>query len=213
MAQKDKIVEYRGCECLFVARVLKDDADGITFDTPEYLAGASEISRKIESSTETKYYDNGPAIIASGVSAPEFTLSVSALSNEKLAYITGFSYDTAQDALDLGDYDPVDIALMYKYQTDDNTAYYGVIYKGRFAIPEVKSATRTAEAGDGTGIELTYTASKTTHAFTKTGKPGLGTEYMCPGDDVTKSKVDLSKFFDTVMTPDTATLNKAEATE
>lgn len=203
MAGKEKIVEYRGCESIYVARVTADDSEEYTCDTPQYLAGASEISRTIESDTQTKYYDNGPAIQVSAVSAPELTLSVSALTNKKLAYITGYAYDTTLDALDLGDITPVDVALMYKYQMDNGDASYVVFYKGRFSIPEGSYATIADDAGSGTGCELTYKASKTTHAFTATGKQGIGQEYLCPGDDLTKAKADLSSFFDKVETPDT----------
>lgn len=203
MAGKEKIVEYRGCESIYVARVTADDSEEYTCDTPQYLAGASEISRTIESDTQTKYYDNGPAIQVSAVSAPELTLSVSALTNKKLAYITGYAYDTTLDALDLGDITPVDVALMYKYQMDNGDASYVVFYKGRFSIPEGSYATIADDAGSGTGCELTYKASKTTHAFTATGKQGIGQEYLCPGDDLTKAKANLSSFFDKVETPDT----------
>ncbi len=260
MAGKEKIVEYRGCESIYVARVTADDSEEYTCDTPQYLAGASEISRTIESDTQTKYYDNGPAIQVSAVSAPELTLSVSALTNKKLAYITGYAYDTTLDALDLGDitpvdvalmykyqmdngdasyvvfykgrfsitgyaYDttldaldlgditPVDVALMYKYQMDNGDASYVVFYKGRFSIPEGSYATIADDAGSGTGCELTYKASKTTHAFTATGKQGIGQEYLCPSDDLTKAKANLSSFFDRVETPDTIEARKPTSTE
>lgn len=203
MAGKEKIVEYRGCESIYVARVTADDYEEYTCDTPQYLAGASEISRTIESDTQTKYYDNGPVIQVTAVSAPELTLSVSALTNKKMAYITGYAYDTTLDALDLGDITPVDVALMYKYQMDNGDASYVVFYKGRFSIPEGSYSTIANDAGSGIGCELTYKASKTTHVFTATGKQGIGQEYLCPGDDLTKAKADLSSFFDKVETPDT----------
>ena len=49
----EKIVEYRGIRNLVAAKITKDGKDSLTYETPFYLAGTSELSKETASSSDT----------------------------------------------------------------------------------------------------------------------------------------------------------------
>ena len=99
-----EVVEYRGIEGLVAAEVLKDNnnsGEGEGYVTGEVfsIAGIAELSKSTESSNESKYYDNMPALVISSTGADEVTCTVSAIDQEVLAKITGQQYDAATGTL------------------------------------------------------------------------------------------------------------------
>ena len=65
-----EVVEYRGIEGLVAAEVIKDNnlsGEGEGYVTGEIfsIAGIAELSKTTESSNESKYYDNMPALVIS----------------------------------------------------------------------------------------------------------------------------------------------------
>lgn len=191
-----KIVEYRGIRGLMAAKVTEDDADGITFGTPFYLAGTSELSKTTESSVESHYYDNYAACTVSSTSSDEVGINTSAISEANYAEITGQYYDEESEMLiESGDRETNYYAIGYITKKTDGTEWAVWRFKGTFAIPGKTHATED-DGTEGNGQELTYTGLDTVYKFTKTGKSARS--FSMP-----LSKVDESKFFAAVMTPDT----------
>ena len=56
--ENKKIVEYRGIEGLVGAILEEDTKEGLTYGTPFYIAGTSELSKETETASDTHYYDN-----------------------------------------------------------------------------------------------------------------------------------------------------------
>lgn len=91
-----KAVEFRGCDTLMFAEITKDDssADGTyTAGTPTLLAPVAEISKTVESSFATSYYDNVGMIAIRSEGSDEVTLTVPALPLAVLATIIGKEVD------------------------------------------------------------------------------------------------------------------------
>lgn len=196
-----EIVEYRGAEGLVYAEVTKDDNEsdgGYTTGTVKSLAGVAEISKTVESSSETHYYDNIPAIVIGAEGADEITLTVSAIPLNVLADLTGKTYDTQLGAFIDHPATAKYFALGYKTKKTNGDEMYVWRYKGKFAIPDETFATED-DGTDANGQELTYTGIATTHKFTKGG--------TCKGlvVDLGENKANVSTFFDSVTTPDTLT--------
>lgn len=196
-----EITEYRGVEGLVAAEVIKDnnvESEGEGYVTGEVfsIAGIAELSKTTESSNESKYYDNMPAIVISSTGADEVTCSVSAIDQEVLAKITGQHYDSATGTLIEGDRTTKYFALGYKTKKTNGDEVYVWRYKGTFNIPESTHATEN-DGTDANGQEITYTGIKTTHKFAKTGSGAKAINV-----DLGKDLADVSTFFDTVTTPD-----------
>lgn len=190
------ITEYRGVEGLVYAEVTEDSIEDYTTGAVKPLAGVSEISRTTESSSESHYYDNIPAIVVNSTGADELTCTVSAIPFDVLAEITGQTYDETTGAMIEGSRENKYFAIGYKTKKTDGSEVYVWRYKGTFSIPDSTHATEN-DGTDASGQEITYTGISTTHKFAKTGK---GVKALAV--DVGLDKADVSTFFGTVTTPD-----------
>lgn len=195
-----EIFEYRGVENLVCAEVLTDDNEtdgGYTTGNVFDLAGVAELGRTTENSSETKYYDNVPALVIDSVGADTVTCSVSGIPLDVLAKITGQKYDETLGVLVEGEREAKYFALGYKTKKTNGDEVYVWRLKGKFSIPDSTHSTQTAGT-ESKGQEITYTGISTTHKFTKTGKPAKAINV-----DVALNKADVSTFFDKVTTIDT----------
>ncbi len=192
--------EFRGTDNLVFAEVLTDNnetGEGYTTGAVSILAPVAEISKTVETSSDTKYYDNKPALTIHAEGADTITLTIPALDLATLAKITGKTYDTTLGAFMDGESTPVYFALGYRLRLTDGTYRYVWRYKGSFAIPDETSATENAST-DTNNQQLTYTGIYTMHKFTKTGKAQKALVV-----DERDGLADLDDFFASVTTCDT----------
>lgn len=198
-----EIVEYRGVEGLVAAEVLKDNnktgenegyVTGEVFD----IAATSEITKSKESSSESHYYNNIPAITITSQGVDTVNINVSAIPLDIKAKITGQKYDETTGTLIEGERKPKYFAIGYKTKKTNGDEIYVWRFKGTFNDPDQTNPTEN-DGTDANGEELIYTGISTTHKFTKNDNKGAKAINV----DVAKDKADVSTFFDTVTTPDT----------
>ena len=190
--------EYRGVENAVYAEVTADTAENFTTGTVKDLTGVSEIGKSTDSSNETHYYDNLPAIVIDSVGADEISINTSGIPLDVLAEITGQYYDEQHGMLVEQESTPKYFAFGYITNKTDGTKVLVWRLKGKFNIPGVTSATKD-NGTDANGQELTYTGISTTHKFTATGK---GARAVNIDTSVNATMTDAT-FFETVQTPDT----------
>lgn len=194
--------EFRGTDNLVYAEVLTDNntsGEGYTTGAVAVLAPVAEISKTVETASDTKYYDNKPALVINSEGADTVTLTVPALDLATLGNITGKEVDSTTGALMDGERDPKYFALGYRLRLTDGTYRYVWRYKGTFGIPDETSHTENAGT-DSNNQQLTFTGIMTQHVFTKTGKSQKALVV-----DERDGKADLDNFFDEVTTCDTLT--------
>lgn len=201
------VFEYRGVEGLVFAEVTGDDnaeGGGYVTGAVEPLAPVAEIGKNVETSTDTSYYDNVPLTSRHGEGPDEITIRCAGLTLEKLAKITGRSFDPETGMLVEGPRVVRYFAVGYKTKDTDGKYRYVWRLKGTFNIPADTNVTEDSGT-DVNQTELTYTGIYTTHKFTK-GKYVDGKWEQAPAKGVVVSdredKADLSKFFENVTTPD-----------
>lgn len=192
-----KYIEYRGVEGFVLAEVTADDIE--KYETSEVFpfAGVSEIEKQTSVSMETKYYDNIPAIVITSEGPDEIKFVTSVPELEMDARVLGKTYDEATGTLIDGPATPKYFAAGYITEDTDGNPRYVWRFKGKIQ----KGAERHITKDDGTesnGVEYTFTGINTAHKFAKTGKGAKGIVV-----EVEKGLADVSKFFDTVTTPDT----------
>lgn len=190
-----KIVTWRGVRGLKAAKLLTDTTEEITYDEVRDLCGVSTLSKTTETSAETKFYDNTPAVIIRGVGGDEVAIDGSAIDEETQAWMMGEEYDAEDDVYFEGTPETEYFALGYITKKSDGTERYIWRLKGTFAYPESEHNTED-DGTDSTGTSITYTGIETTHKFAKNGKTKKAV-------NVGAAKYDESKFFATVQTPDT----------
>ena len=193
----NKTVEFRGCDNLVIAEVTADDLNTeYATGAVESLAPVAEISKTVENSSETHYYDNTGMIIIRSEGSDEITLTVPALPLSTLAKITGKQIDSVTGAFIDGEAVEKYFAIGYRLRLTDGTYRYVWRMKGSFNIPDETSATEN-DGTDTNNQELTYTGVKTITQFNNGGRA------KAVVIDERDELADVSHFFDDVQTPDT----------
>lgn len=196
-----EINEYRGIRGLVAAEVTTDTTEKFECDTPFELCGVAELSRTTETSSETHYYDNAPAIVIDSTGSDEVTITGSVIPFEALAKITGQTYDATKGMFVEGERTAKYFAIGYITEKTDGTEVYVWRLKGKFNIPDSTHASKN-DGTDASGQELVFTGIHTTHKFENTGKTAKAVSV----DTSVNAQVEAT-FFGTVQTPDTVTVS------
>lgn len=202
----DKIVEYRGCKGLVFAEVTTDDNEtganhGYITGAVRDLAGLAKVSKTVDTSRVSKYYDNRAAIVVTGEGEDVVTFTASIPSLPVQAAINGRVYD---ETLKMYIECPIVnkyYAVGYIIEDTDGVEYYVWRHKGYFIAPEVTSATKD-DGTDGNNMSLEFHGVYTAHEFANgggSGKKSIIKSYIMANDGT----LDLSDFFATVTSPDT----------
>ena len=194
--------EYRGIRGLVAAEVLTDDADAFECGVPFEVAGVAELSRTTETSNESHYYDNVPAVVIDSTGADEVTITASAIPFEALAKLTGQTYDAAKGMFVEGERQAKYFAIGYITEKTDGTEVFVWRLKGKFNIPDSTHATKD-DGAEANGQELVYTGINTAHKFTALGNK---TAKAVNVDTSVNTGVKEATFFAEVQTPDTITV-------
>ena len=201
-------VEFRGCRNLVYAEVTKDDNEttgGYVTGEVKKLAPVAEISKTVETSSESKYYDNVSAIMIDSEGADTVTFTIAIPPDEVLADINGRVYDETKKAIIEAPRETKYFAVGYILGEvgEGETEKYVWRYKGTFGIPDETSATKDNSTTTN-NMSLTFNGIYTTHIFTNGGGTGvkkpLKAMAVRPSETITEDK-----FFGEVYTPDTVT--------
>lgn len=203
-------VEFRGCRNLVYAEITTDNNEttpgGYVTGEVKSLAPVGEISKTVETSSESKYYDNIPAIVVNGEGSDTVTFTIAIPPDDVLADITGRVYDETKKAFIEAPRTNKYFAVGYVIGEvgEGETERYCWRYKGTFSIPDETAATKD-NSTTSNNMSLVYTGIYTTHEFTNGG----GTSKKAPSKGMfirAGGTVTEAKFFETVYTPDTATV-------
>lgn len=196
-----EIQEYRGIRGLVAAEVITDDSEAFECGTPFPVAGVAELSRTTETTSESHYYDNVPAIVIDSTGSDEVTITASAIPFEALAKITGQTYDETKGMFVEGERESKYFAIGYITKKTDGTEIYVWRLKGKFNVPDSTHATED-DGAEANGQEIVFTGINTNHKF----KALSGKTAKAVNVDTSKNPVVESTFFATVQTPDTVTV-------
>lgn len=199
-----QIFEFRGVDNFYFAEVIKDDATGYICGTPIHIP-VQEVGKTTDSSSEAHYYDNKAMIVVNSESADTITLTLAPPALDKLAQLTGKSFDTTTGMMVDSPRQNKYFAIMYRTKGTDGGYRYVSRLKGQFNIPEETVATEN-DGTDTSNTQIEFTGIYTEHEFTK----GIydGNQWKKAGVkgivvDARYGLTDVSTFFEAVQTPDT----------
>lgn len=195
-----EIQEYRGVRNLVAAEVTTDSLEKFECGTPFAVAGVAELSRTTESSSESHYYDNVPAVVIDSTGSDEVSITASAIPLDVLAKITGQTYDEKKGMFVEGERESKYFAIGYITERTDGTEIFVWRLKGKFNIPDSTHASKD-DGAEANGQEITFTGINTTHKFTALGNKTCKAVNV----DTGVNKVVETDFFGEVQTPDTVT--------
>ena len=203
--------EFRGTDNVWIAEVTEDSPESYTVGTPVNLAPTGQISKTVNSSSETHYYSNIGMITIVTKGSDTVTITVPVLSLAKLGLLTGQTVDPTTGALITGELKEKYFAVMYRVQLTDNSWRYVVKYKAQLSQPPEEVSQTRSDGVNTNNQQLVFTCNKTIHEFENGGED----DGHADGIEVDErdNLCDFDSFFTTVYTPDTiGTIAKAEVT-
>lgn len=141
------------------------------------LAGLGEVSKTTNTSSDTHYYDNNPAVVIMATGDDDLTFSTSAISDETIADMTGQVYDAATGMLIEGEREETYVAIGYITEKTNGEKVYVWRYKCMCEVPDVNSKTKDSST-DAQGQSLKIKSIATTHKFAKNKNRG-SKRYLC----------------------------------
>ena len=193
-----EIQEYRGIRGLVGAEILTDSTESFECGTPFPIVGVAELSRTTETTNESHYYDNVPAIVIESTGADEVTITGSAIPFDVLAQITGQTYDAEKGMFVEGERQSKYFAIGYITEKTDGTEVFCWRLKGKFNIPDSTHVSKD-DGADANGQEIVFTGINTTHKFEAIGNKTAKAVNI----DTKVNPVAETEFFAEVQTPDT----------
>jgi len=179
--------EYKskiGLSNLYVAEVTQDDALAYSANTPEYLAPAAEASQEPTNSFEIQYADDQPYDVMTSEGDTKINLTVTGMSIEMLAKITGRVFDpTTGRMFDNAGVAPY-FALSFRSLKSNGKYRYYQYLKGKFDMPKEETATK-GEKPEPKTLQLTFTAIKTVYKFNLGGGVTDSVKRVIGDDDTT----------------------------
>lgn len=204
MPETQQIFEFRGVDKFYFAEVIKDDAEGYSCGTPVHVP-VQEIGKNVDAASEAHYYDNKAMIVVNSESADTITLVLAPPALDKLAAMTGKSFDAATGMMVDSPRQNKYYAIMYRTKGTDGGYRYVSRLKGQFNIPEETVQTEN-DGTDTNNTSIEFTGIYTEHEFTK----GIfnGSSWEAAGAkgivvDARYGLADVSNFFSQIQTPDT----------
>lgn len=198
-------VEFRGVKNLVFAEITKDDADGYTTGTVEAIAPVAEISKTVETSVATHYYDNKGLVVIEAEGADTVTFTIAVPDMATYAKLTGRTYDATKKMFIESQRQQKYFAVGYVIgeigEGEDERFVWRL--KGTFNEPDESSKTED-NGTDASNLSLVYTGVYTQHEFANgrgTGVKGSAkANYVRKSDNVATENT----FFAQVVTPDTS---------
>lgn len=203
MDTSKQIFEFRGVDNFYFAEVTQDDANGYVCGDPIHIP-VQEIGKNTDSSSEAHYYDNKAMIVVNSESADKISLVLAPPALDKLAKLTGKSFDSDLGMMVDSPRQNKYFAIMYRTKGTDGGYRYVSRLKGQFNIPE-ESVQTEDDGTDTTNTSIEFTGIYTEYEFTK-GKyeDGNWSKSGVKGIvvDARYGLADVSNFFAKVQTPD-----------
>lgn len=166
----DNHVLKRGLSNVFIAELLSDTEEELTYGNPKHLMPAGEMSRSTENDKTNVYFDNVVFYQSGSEGATEISITGAALRAAYEAEVLGKYVDPETGAvLDTGEYTEKYYALCGETDNTDGTHEYFWMLKGSFALPEHEDKT-VDDSTDTNGQTMVYSAIQTKHKFDVNGK-------------------------------------------
>lgn len=206
----NQIFEFRGVDNFYFAEIIQDDSEGYVCSAPVHIP-VQEVGKSVDASSEAHYYDNKAMIVVNSESADTITLVLAPPALDKLATMTGKSFDATTGMMVDSPRQNKYFAIMYRTKGTDGAYRYVSRLKGQFNIPE--ETVQTEDDGtDTSNTSIEFTGIYTEHEFTKGIYNGSSWEKAGVKGIVVDARyglADVSNFFSQVQTPDTITTSSS----
>jgi len=145
MAGQNQLAVPVGLKDIYYAKLIKDDATGIEYDTPKMMLPAitANITPTVNSSTLNG--NDGPIVTANALGPITVEIGVAALPLETQADLLGSTINSDGLLIDNSDDQAPEVALGYRRTMSDGSYVYVWLLKGKFQLPAEEAQTKQEE--------------------------------------------------------------------
>lgn len=172
---------FMGLDKLYYALVT-DSADAYSPGTPAVLAPAAKLNIEPTTNNVIQYFDNIPMESLNAKGATKLTIEVQALSNEKLAALTGQVYDATNGMLFESGSPPPYVAIGFRGKKTDGKYRYYWFLKGNLVEPKQELETETATPTPKV-TTLEFNMVRTMYQFAQSGSLTDSSKYVQADED------------------------------
>lgn len=131
-----KIVPVVNIRKLYVAKLLSEDADKITYDTPRYLEGVKQLTIKPKQNSDPYYHEGRKVLEDKTLEDISVTINITDLTDEDEGYVMGYKLAKTGGVIrNENDIAPT-VAILYEADKAQGGTRYGILYAGTFGIPD-----------------------------------------------------------------------------
>lgn len=131
-----KILPVVNVSKLYVARLLTETEEGITFDTPRYLEGVKQIGIKPKQNSDPYYHEGRKVLEEQTLQDVNVTLNITDLSDEDECYVMGHKLAKTGGVIKNDNDIAPTLAILYKSEKSQGIDKYGILYAGTFGLSD-----------------------------------------------------------------------------
>lgn len=131
-----KILPVVNVSKLYVARLLTETEEGITFDTPRYLEGVKQIGIKPKQNSDPYYHEGRKVLEEQTLQDVNVTLNITDLTDEDECYVMGHKLAKTGGVIKNDNDIAPTLAILYKSEKSQGIDKYGILYAGTFGLSD-----------------------------------------------------------------------------
>lgn len=131
-----KILPVVNVSKLYVARLLTETEEGITFDTPRYLEGVKQIGIKPKQNSDPYYHEGRKVLEEQTLQDVNVTLNITDLTDEDECYVMGHKLAKTGGVIKNDNDIAPTLAILYKSEKSQGIDKYGILYAGTFGLAD-----------------------------------------------------------------------------
>lgn len=131
-----KILPVVNVSKLYVAQLLTETEEGITFDTPRYLEGVKQIGIKPKQNSDPYYHEGRKVLEEQTLQDVNVTLNITDLTDEDECYVMGHKLAKTGGVIKNDNDIAPTLAIIYKSEKSQGIDKYGILYAGTFGLSD-----------------------------------------------------------------------------
>lgn len=131
-----KILPVVNVSKLYVAQLLTETEEGITFDTPRYLEGVKQIGIKPKQNSDPYYHEGRKVLEEQTLQDVNVTLNITDLNDEDECYVMGHKLAKTGGVIKNDNDIAPTLAILYKSEKSQGIDKYGILYAGTFGLSD-----------------------------------------------------------------------------
>lgn len=142
---EQKIAVPVGLQDIYYAKLIKDDATGVEYDTPKKMLPAITANVTPTVNSATLNGNDGPIVTANALGPITVEIGVASIPLETQADLLGSTINADGLLIDNGNDQAPEVALGYRRSMSDGSFIYVWLLKGKFQLPTEEAQTKQEE--------------------------------------------------------------------